>query len=459
MSEHKHACPLLRIGSCELASGSMIRRSGMWMRIAYLTEWFEPEPNIIKGSAFVAALQAAGHQVTVITGFPNYPLGRIYPGYRLRPICHEVAGGVHIVRLPLYPSHDGSAVRRSLTFLSFFLSALIYLLLRRQLRRRRFDLAYVYHPPITVGLAAAIARIPFVLDVQDLWPDTVVATNLKGASRLTRPLAACCRFVYERAVAICAQSDGIKRALVERGVPDGKISVIRNWADAEFQDVPRSTAKSGPFALVYGGNLGRAQQLGHLIDTAAILHPQRPDIRIDLFGSGVDEEELREKAARRGLTNVRFHGRIPADEMLGAFADADALLMHLGPDPLFSITIPSKTQHYLALGRPIVAAVNGEAGQLLRQSGAAIVVPPADPAALARAIAQMADTSDERRAIMGVAGAEFYRRHFSFQHGIARTLALLEEAYAQVTANMSPRRMTPPAAEAHFPKLSVEPSP
>ena len=425
------------------------------MRIAYLTEWFEPEPNIIKGSGFVAALQAAGHEVTVITGFPNYPLGRIYPGYRLRPICHEEIGGVHIVRLPLYPSHDGSAVRRSLTFLSFFLSAFVYLTLRRS----RFDLAYVYHPPITVGLAAALARIPFVLDVQDLWPDTVVATNLRGASRLTRPLAACCRFVYERAVAICAQSDGIKRALVERGVPDRKITVIRNWADAELQDIPQPNDKRRPFTLVYGGNLGRAQQLGHLIDAAAILVAQHPNIQIALFGSGVDEEELRDKASLKGLTNIHFHGRIPADEMLRAFADADALLMHLGPDPLFSITIPSKTQHYLALGRPIVAAVNGEAGQLLRESGAAIVVPPADPPALARAIAQMADTSDERRAVMGVAGAEFYRQHFSFKQGIGRTLALLEDAYAQLAPCIGSPGMTPRAATAHFRKLSVEPSP
>src|SRR5690348_5670951 len=101
------------------------------MRLAYVTQWFEPEPNIIKGLAFVRALQAAGHDVTVITGFPNYPAGRLYPGYRLRVIQHENIEGVPIVRLPLYPSHDSSSVRRSLNFLSFFLSALIYLLLRR----------------------------------------------------------------------------------------------------------------------------------------------------------------------------------------------------------------------------------------------------------------------------------------------------------------------------------------
>jgi colanic acid biosynthesis glycosyl transferase WcaI len=176
------------------------------MRIAYVTQWFEPEPNIIKGSEFVRALQAAGHEVTVVTGYPNYPYGRIYPGYRLRLISRETVDGVSIVRLPLYPSHDRSALRRSITFLSFCLSAFLYLAWRRS----RFDIAYVYHPPITVGLAAALARVPFVLDVQDLWPDTVVATKIAGAPKLSGILGACCWFVYGRALAISAQSEGMK---------------------------------------------------------------------------------------------------------------------------------------------------------------------------------------------------------------------------------------------------------
>src|SRR5580698_11573068 len=112
---------------------------GLIMRILYLTQWFEPETHVIKGLKFVRALQAAGHEVTVVTGFPNYPSGRLYPGYRLKPIQRERIDGVDVVRLPLYPSHDTSSFRRSLNYLSFFLSALVYLLIRR----RRFDLAYV----------------------------------------------------------------------------------------------------------------------------------------------------------------------------------------------------------------------------------------------------------------------------------------------------------------------------
>lgn len=406
-----------------------------WLRIAYITQWFDPEPNILKGVAFVQPLQAAGHQVTVITGFPNYPEGRIYAGYRLRPIQHEIIDGVRLVRLPLYPSHDQSSVRRSLNYLSFFISVFAYLALNRS----RFDLAYVYHPPITVALAAALLKIPFVLDVQDLWPDTIAATGMRGASRLQRALGACCRFVYARAAAIATQSEGIRTALIGRGVPAEKITVIRNWADPQFERILGRKGESGPFTLVYGGNLGRAQQLGNLVEAAAILQWERPGIAIKLYGSGIDETELRKTVAMRGLANIQFAGRVSAAEMVEEFAKGDALLLHLGDDPLFAITIPSKTQVYLALGRPIVAAVKGETAEILRQSGAAIVAPPANPAALAEAIKDMADLPQARKVAMGRAGAEFYATHFSFSHGVARTLELLEGTYSSVTGGRSCR--------------------
>jgi glycosyltransferase involved in cell wall biosynthesis len=403
------------------------------MRLAYVTQWFEPEPNIVKGIAFVQALQAAGHDVTVVTGFPNYPTGRLYPGYRLRLIQHEAIDGVRIVRLPLYPSHDRSSVRRSLNFLSFFFSVFIYLLLRRS----KFDLAYVYHPPITVGLAAAITGMPYVVDVQDLWPDTIAATGMAGASKLVGVLGAACRFVYRRASAIVAQSEGIGRALVERGVPRGKVTVIYNWAAAEPRVIAKSASSEGPFTLVYGGNFGRAQQLGNLVDAASILERARPDIRIQLFGSGIDEADLRQQA--RGLANLSFGGRVSQEEVRRHFADADALLLHLADDALFDITIPSKTQSYLAAGRPIVAAVNGETAKLLRRSGAAIVVPPAHPGALARAIIEMADASLGHRWRMGRAGAEFYRTAMSFSEGMNRTLALIHGTYETVAAGKRSR--------------------
>lgn len=395
------------------------------MRIVYLTQWFEPEPNIVKGVGFVRALEAAGHEVTVVTGLPNYPTGRLYPGYRLRLVQHETIGGVRVVRLPLYPSHDSSSLRRSLNYLSFFLSLLAYCLFRA----RRFDAAYAYHPPITVGLAAALAgrlrRLPFVLDVQDLWPDTVAATGMSGAGRIARLLNGICNFVYRRAAAIIVQSNGMRGALIDRGVPAPKITTVYNWSDGEAAAVPDSSAhESEPFTIVYGGNLGRAQALETVVDAAAILQSRRKDVRILLHGDGVDADALRDRAA--GLPNLQILPRVSREDITPIFARANALLLHLRDDPLFAITIPSKTQYYLSMDRPIVAGVAGEAADLLRRSGAALVVPPGDAEALAGAMDSLAASSPARLAAMGASGRRFYMENLSFDRALARTISVLE---------------------------------
>jgi glycosyltransferase involved in cell wall biosynthesis len=397
------------------------------MRIQYLTQWFDPEQGVFKGSRFVRALEAAGHRVTVVTGFPNYPTGRLYPGYRLRPIMRETLNGARVVRLPLYPNHDRSSLRRALNFLSFFVSALIYGLLRRE----RDDLVYVYHPPITVGLAAALVgtvrRRPFAIEIQDLWPDTIAVTGMDGARWLARWLDPVCRFVYRRAAAIVVQSEGMRHVLIDRGVPAAKITVIRNWADV--QDLPvleGGARREDVTTIVYGGNLGRAQALGTVIDAAAIVEGKRRDVRILLYGDGIDAVARRDRARSKGVTMLEFHDRVSSMAIIPIFARADGLLLHLAHDPLFAITIPSKTQFYMAMGRPIVAGVAGEAADLLRESGAAFVAPPEDAEALAQAICDLADLPRDRREEMGRKGQDFYRRTLSFEEGMRQTLALIE---------------------------------
>lgn len=395
----------------------------------YLTQWFDPEPGVIKGPSFVHALAAAGHDVTVVTGFPNYPAGKLYPEYRLRPILRETIDGVRVVRLPLYPSHDASSVRRSLNFLSFFLSALIYCLFRRQ----RFDLAYVYHPPITVGTAAALAglvrRLPFVLDVQDLWPDTIAATGMAGAGWLVGPLGRLCDFVYRRASAVIVQSAGMHRALLNRGVPAAKITTIHNWAQSEWLPRPPDAVPDlevgRPVRIVYGGNFGRAQALATVVDAAALLQCRSANVEILLYGEGVEEADLRARAEAAGVSLLRFMGRVPQKAIVPIFLRADALLMHLRDDFLFRITIPSKTQFYLGLGRPIIAGVGGEAAALLEESGAAIIVPPEDAAALADAIERFARLGSGHRRAMGEAGLAYYHQAFAFRQAIDRTLSVV----------------------------------
>ena len=409
------------------------------MRILYLTQWFEPEPHVIKGLRFVRALQAAGHEVTVVTGFPNYPSGRLYPGYRLKLVQHERIDGVDVVRLPLYPSHDASSLRRSLNYLSFFVSALAYLLIRR----KTFDQAYVYHPPITVGLAAALAgmmrRLPFILDIQDLWPDTLAAVDMEGGRRLTRPIGWLCAFVYKRASAIVAQSEGIRATLAARGVPADKLVTIHNWANAEPPSVRRqSSLVPGRFVVVYGGNFGKAQGLATVLEAAARLEHQHPDILIRLYGDGVEAASLRAQAQALDLRNLEIHPQIGKDEINAVFARADALLVHLTDHPLFTITVPSKIQAYLATGRPIAAGVAGEAARLLVDSGAALVAPPGDADALAKIIAALADTPADARRRMGLNGRRYYQRNLAFRRGVHRTLRLLDGTHRVSRTGSSP---------------------
>ena len=200
------------------------------MKILFLTQWFEPEPTF-KGLLFARELAARGHEVEVLTGFPNYPGGKVYPGYRIRPWVREQIDGIDMLRVALYPSHNNSGLHRALNYLSFALSAAVIgtALIRKP------DVVYVYHPPITVGFAATVIgffrRTPFVYDIQDLWPDTVAASGMMSNPAALALLGKLCNFVYRRARHITVLSPGFKEQLVGRGVPPDKIDVIYNWCD------------------------------------------------------------------------------------------------------------------------------------------------------------------------------------------------------------------------------------
>ncbi|CZZ93810.1 glycosyl transferase [Bordetella ansorpii] len=401
------------------------------MRILLITQWFDPEPAL-KGLAFARALQSAGHDVDVLTGFPNYPGGRLYPGYRIRPWQIEMMEGVRVVRVPLYPSHDGSAWRRALNYLSFLASAAIL----GPLLTRRPDVVYVYHPPATAGLAAAILatlrRVPLVYDIQDLWPDTLAATGMVRQGRLLRVVGGVCRALYRRAARIVVLSPGFARRLAERGVPLDKIDVIHNWCDERTlraaQDSPAPLAMSGKFNVVFAGTMGAAQALESVLQAAQQVADQRDDVQFVLVGGGIERARLLAMAQWMGLPNVVFLPPMPMKEIGAVLAAADVLLVHLRNDPLFEITIPSKIQAYLAAGRPLLNGVPGDAADLVRRAEAGLNVPPEDPAALAQAVLALAHLPPASRLAMGVAGRDFYDRELALSIGAARTINTLERA-------------------------------
>lgn len=399
------------------------------MRILYLTQWFEPEPAF-KGAGFARALADAGHEVQVVTGFPNYPGGKLYRGYRIRPFARETIDGVRVHRLPLWPSHDKSTIGRIANYLSFFASALVYCLLRM----RAYDIVYVYHPPLTPALAAALAgvfhRVPFVIDIQDLWPDTVAVSGM-GNPRIVAILNRLCRFVYNRAAHILCQSDGMAERLANRGIPRNKLTRIYNWSNYRpgtegEADVPNefAVAFAGRFNIVYGGNIGQAQALEYLVEAAIRVQRDVPALRLHIVGQGIERDSIAALAASAPDT-VRLYAPVPRAVMDRIFERADILALHLKDDPLFDLTIPSKLQHYLSIGKPVLAGIGGEAAQLLRRSGAARVGPPADVAVMTQNLIALARMRNDERAVLETSGAAYYASKLSFESALRDTLAIL----------------------------------
>jgi glycosyltransferase involved in cell wall biosynthesis len=410
------------------------------MKILFLTQWFDPEPTF-KGLSFARELKRRGHEVEVLTGFPNYPEGQLYPGYRVRLFRREVMEGIRVTRVALYPSHDRSALRRVLNYVSFALSAALL----GPFLVRRADVAYVYHPPPTVGLAAILLKwfrgIPFVYDVQDLWPDTLAATGMVKSKALLWLVGAWCKFVYRRASKIVVLSPGFKRRLTERGVSVDKIEVIYNWCDeANIHPVPRNEilaqelGMAGKFNVVFAGNMGEAQALDTVLGAAELLRESNPQVQFVFVGGGTEVERLKSKASSRGLHNVLFLARRPLAEIAPVLSLADLLLVHLKDDPLFEITVPSKIQAYLSMGSPILAALRGDGADLVQRSGGGFICAPQDGVGLADAVTRVYLIPAEDLAEVGDRGGKYYRQGLSMSVGVASVEALLGKVIERASA-------------------------
>lgn len=396
----------------------------MAVRVLLLTQWFDPEPTF-KGLVFAKELVRQGFEVEVVTGFPNYPGGKVYPGYRIKTLQRELIDGVHVTRVPLYPNHDQSAIKRVLNYASFAASALVYGLFMA----KRADVIYAYHPPLTVGITASlirlVRRIPVVYDIQDMWPDTLRATGMLNNPRALGGVAAVCRWVYRRVDHIAVLSPGFKRLLVQRGVPEAKVDVIYNWADEAALAAPTGqlpAAFPGPdrFRIVFAGNMGKAQALGAVLDAAAVLQERGSRVCFVMLGGGVEVGPLKAQAAQRQLGNVIFFPAVPMAEVGAYLNAAEALLVHLRKDPLFEITIPSKTQAYMAVGKPLLMAVNGDAADLVHQSGGGVMAESENVEALAVSAQALADLAPAELHAMGQKAQHYYRDHLALQVGVAR---------------------------------------
>ncbi len=409
----------------------------MATRVLLLTQWFDPEPTF-KGLLFARELVRQGFEVEVVTGFPNYPGGKVYSGYKIKWLQREVIDGVHVTRVPLYPNHDQSAIKRVLNYASFAASSLFYGLFMA----KRADVIYAYHPPLTVGVTASLLRllrrIPVVYDIQDMWPDTLRATGMLNNPKALNVVAAVCRWVYRCMDHIVVLSPGFKRLLLERGVPERKLEVIYNWADEVALMAPQGAApipslvgdgqgEGAAFTILFAGNMGKAQALDTVLDAALLLLQRGARVRWVMLGGGVEVPRLKQRAADMQLTNMVFLPPVPMTEVGAYLNAADALLVHLRKDPLFEITIPSKTQAYMAVGKPLLMGVDGDAADLVRQSGGGLVAESENPHALADAAEHMATLSSGDLIKMGRKAQAYYQQHLALAVGVARFGAIFKK--------------------------------
>lgn len=415
------------------------------MNIAYYSHYFTPE--IGAPSARIGDLGrqwvGMGHGVQVVTCLPNHPTGRLYPGYTRRLYMRERIDGIDVHRHWTYITPNRGLAKKTLGHVSYLPGAL-------WLSQRHIEKADVFigtSPTFFAAMAAAAIgrrfQAPFVMEVRDLWPAIFVDLGVLQNRYLIRLLEHMELALYRRATRVVTVTEAFRCRLIERGVPPHKLATIPNGADVEFWRPGSPTAAArkrlgveGRFVILYIGALGVSQGLGQVLDAAAKLR-ERKDIVFMLVGEGADKESLVDRARRERLANVRFLDAVDKDGVKELYAVADVCLVPLRRIPLFDAFIPSKMFEMMAMARPIVGSVRGEAAAILERSKAAIVVEPEAGDALAAAIAELHRDPGRARAL-GEHGRRFVVEHYSRASLAERYAAVLKEAIAEYRGTSRP---------------------
>jgi colanic acid biosynthesis glycosyl transferase WcaI len=391
-------------------------------RYLIVSQFFWPENFRVNDLA--QELTRRGHSVTVLTGEPNYPEGRIYPAYRTDPLTFLQWGAVSVVRVPVIPRGQ-SKFQLVLNYISFALSAT--LLGAWNLRGKSFDSIFVFQTsPVTAALPAIflrrLKRAPVMMWILDLWPDTLSAIGIVRSPRLLAVVGMLVKFIYRRCDRILVQSRAFAPKVAAMAGSSDKIRYFPGWSEAIFSDpeqpqelVPELLPYEDDFKVLFAGNIGEAQDFPAIIDAADALRSV-PHLRWIVVGDGRAAPQVRAAIAERDLADkVIFLGRFPLERMPAFFAAADALLVTLRKDPVWGMTIPGKVQSYLASGTPILAMLDGEGARIVEEAQAGLAAGAGDSAALATNVRRLMDISPEQRAAMGRAGRAYCAREFGME--------------------------------------------
>jgi colanic acid biosynthesis glycosyl transferase WcaI len=404
------------------------------MNITILSLIFPPETGSSRRIGELCEyLAAQGHHVHVITGFPSYPTGILYPGYRKKLLARNRLNEFQeITRVWLYTSTNrSSSLKRIVHYVTFSFMAMI-----GALTGKKPDVIYVVSHPYFLGLTANAIRFlrggRIVLDVQDSWPEAPIALGYIKWPWLVRLLVWTEKKVYRSSDLILTLAPEMAEHLVARGAEARRVKVIYNWVDHERyapmdgSDLRRRLGMDGMFVLLFAGNIGKPQGLEVVIGAAGIT-ANTGNIRYVIIGDGAEKRSLEELVQARGLTNVIFLPSVPETEIIEYLSMADALLVHLKKAPHRMGIVPSKLQVYMACGKPILLGADGAPARIVREASCGVLFEPDHPQGLATAVQTLSTADKREREAMGSNGRDFAMRHFDLKSQCALSESLIAD--------------------------------
>ncbi len=412
------------------------------MKILYVSQYFPPEMGAPAARAAELSRHwaAAGHEVTVLTGFPNHPTGVVPPEYRgkfRRLVIREKTDGANVVRTWLFPFPNRKALERMLNYSSFCASAA-----STGLFLSRPDVVIATSPQLLVGLAgwwlARCQRVPFVFEVRDLWPESLAAVGMGSSnSLLHRTLAKIAGFLYRHSDRIVVVTPAFEDYLADHWrVPRHKISVIENGVETKLfapeplngkaeTDLRRELRSEGKFVVSYIGTMGMAHGLETIIAAAAQLQHANPDIVFLMIGEGAEKDRISALARERGLNNLRFVDQQPREKIPAYICASDVCLVLLKKTELFKTVIPTKMLEFMSCARPVILGVDGQARAILEEARAGLAIEPENSDALVNAIRYLAANRQAARDL-GQNGREHILRKFSRRETAEKYILALE---------------------------------
>jgi len=401
------------------------------MNILIVSQYFWPENFRVNDLS--SELVDRGHVVTVLTGVPNYPDGKVFREFKKCPENYSNYSGVDVVRVPLI-SRGKSGFRLFANYLSFAFMASI--LGPIKLKGKKVDVIFVFQTsPVTVGLPAVllkyIKKVPVTFWALDLWPETLEAMGVVKSKIIIKAIGLLVSFIYNRCDLLLAQSRSFIVYMQRHCNSSSTIEYFPSWAEDTFSnphvkpasEVPNANSKM--FSLMFAGNIGDAQDFPSILNAAERLKEHK-DIRFLIVGDGRVASWVKKECSKRGLSkNTLLLGSYPVEKMPSFYAASDALLVSLKNEEIFNMTIPGKLQSYMASAKPIIGMLNGEGADILSKSGAGFVSAAGDSTGLAENILKMAKLSFPDRLNMGVSGRNFYKQEFDKKISIDRLESLL----------------------------------